>query len=200
MASDRESTGKAHNEIHTKPCSVNQQSSQGETTMKALWTLTGRGFILALALMAYTITAGTVDAQTTDNAATIQHGANFVDEDGDGFNDNAPDHDGDGIPNGQDSDYARPQDGSGMKTGQGRGQGRANGTNEGKGYGKANGTGEGASVRQRLRDGSELGGAYGPGTGTAARPEIRHAAAETVKAEVTNIREREQAPGCHENH
>ena len=29
----------------------------------------------------------------------------FVDENGDGFNDNAPDHDGDGIPNGKDEDY-----------------------------------------------------------------------------------------------
>ena len=29
----------------------------------------------------------------------------FVDEDGDGYNDNAPDHDGDGIPNGLDPDY-----------------------------------------------------------------------------------------------
>ncbi len=29
----------------------------------------------------------------------------FVDADGDGFNDNAPDADGDGIPNGQDPDY-----------------------------------------------------------------------------------------------
>ncbi|MFZ1289629.1 MAG: hypothetical protein WAR79_06050 [Melioribacteraceae bacterium] len=33
------------------------------------------------------------------------HGRNFVDEDGDGYNDNAPDHDGDGIPNGLDEDY-----------------------------------------------------------------------------------------------
>ena len=31
--------------------------------------------------------------------------AGFVDEDGDGFNDNAPDVDGDGIPNGRDADY-----------------------------------------------------------------------------------------------
>ena len=37
-----------------------------------------------------------------------QHGPKFVDEDGDGFNDNAPDHDGDGIPNGLDPDYKRP--------------------------------------------------------------------------------------------
>jgi len=31
----------------------------------------------------------------------------------DGINENAPDADGDGIPNGQDPDYVRPQDGSG---------------------------------------------------------------------------------------
>lgn len=35
------------------------------------------------------------------------HGRFFVDLDGDGFNDNAPDHDGDGIPNGLDPDYKR---------------------------------------------------------------------------------------------
>lgn len=34
----------------------------------------------------------------------------FIDEDGDGFNDNAPDHDGDGIPNGIDPDYSRAYD------------------------------------------------------------------------------------------
>ena len=37
----------------------------------------------------------------------------FIDEDGDGFNDLAPDHDGDGIPNGLDPDYVRPEDGTG---------------------------------------------------------------------------------------
>ncbi len=37
----------------------------------------------------------------------------FVDEDGDGFNDLAPDDDGDGIPNGLDPDYVRPMDGEG---------------------------------------------------------------------------------------
>ena len=31
----------------------------------------------------------------------------FVDANGDGYNDNAPDHDGDGIPNGRDEDYTR---------------------------------------------------------------------------------------------
>jgi len=34
-----------------------------------------------------------------------RHGPRFVDENGDGFNDNAPDADGDGIPNGLDPDY-----------------------------------------------------------------------------------------------
>jgi hypothetical protein len=33
----------------------------------------------------------------------------FVDEDGDGYNDNAPDHDGDGIPNRLDPDWKKLQ-------------------------------------------------------------------------------------------
>ena len=39
------------------------------------------------------------------NQAKGQAGKGFIDENGDGYNDNAPDHDGDGIPNGQDKDY-----------------------------------------------------------------------------------------------
>lgn len=35
------------------------------------------------------------------------HGNKFVDKNGDGYNDNAPDHDGDGIPNGLDPDYLK---------------------------------------------------------------------------------------------
>ena len=54
-------------------------------------------------------------------------GSNFVDLNGDGFNDNAPDHDGDGIPNGLDADYIKnAQDGSGYrkgKLGENQGQG-----------------------------------------------------------------------------
>ena len=46
---------------------------------------------------------------------TIQHGRGFVDLNGDGYNDNAPDHDGDGIPNGLDPDYT----GSKMHNGNG---------------------------------------------------------------------------------
>ena len=33
----------------------------------------------------------------------------FIDANGDGYNDNAPDHDGDGIPNGLDPDYSKKQ-------------------------------------------------------------------------------------------
>ncbi len=43
--------------------------------------------------------------KTGQDQETVKHGPRFVDEDGDGFNDNAPDHDGDGIPNGLDPDY-----------------------------------------------------------------------------------------------
>lgn len=45
------------------------------------------------------------------------NGVGFVDEDGDGYNDNAPDADGDGIPNGLDEDY----EGSMTRAGNGRG-------------------------------------------------------------------------------
>jgi len=39
------------------------------------------------------------------NPADSSHGRRFVDANGDGYNDLAPDADGDGIPNGQDPDY-----------------------------------------------------------------------------------------------
>jgi len=47
----------------------------------------------------------------------------FIDEDGDGYNDNAPDDDGDGIPNYADEDYVRPEDGQGNGNGNGNGPG-----------------------------------------------------------------------------
>ncbi len=40
---------------------------------------------------------------------------------GDGINDNAVDSDGDGIPNGQDPDYTKPQDGTGQQNKNGNG-------------------------------------------------------------------------------
>ena len=44
-------------------------------------------------------------AQTT--TPPVQHGVHFVDVNGDGINDHAPDADKDGIPNGQDPDYVK---------------------------------------------------------------------------------------------
>jgi hypothetical protein len=66
-----------------------------------------------LALAVFALFAAPVMAQTEE------HGANFVDENGDGYNDNAPDHDGDGIPNGQDPDYVRPGNAKGNSRGLG---------------------------------------------------------------------------------
>jgi len=76
-----------------------------------------------------------------NNNQAIQHGGGFVDLNGDGYNDNAPDHDGDGIPNGLDKDYIKFK-----RNGQGQGQGRrmrfidldGDGINDnaGKGFGR----------------------------------------------------------------
>jgi len=45
--------------------------------------------------------------KTVGEKETVQHNQQFIDNDGDGYNDNAPDHDGDGIPNGLDPDWQR---------------------------------------------------------------------------------------------
>ncbi len=52
---------------------------------------------------------GSVFAQDTTktNVQQAKHGQSFIDEDGDGYNDNAPDHDKDGIPNGLDPDWQK---------------------------------------------------------------------------------------------
>ncbi len=75
----------------------------------------------------------------------------FIDENGDGFNDLAPDADGDGIPNAYDEDFVRPEDGTGAGFG----------GNGGSGNGPADGTGEGHG---RRAGGSDVGG-FGDGTG-----------------------------------
>ena len=55
--------------------------------------------------------ASAQDSEPNDDP--VQEICRFIDEDGDGFNDLAPDADGDGIPNGLDPDYVRTQDGEG---------------------------------------------------------------------------------------
>ena len=74
----------------------------------------------------------------------FQHGKGFVDKNGDGFNDNAPDDDGDGIPNGLDPDFRKGMmhkkgmgfvdaDGDGINDNAGRGKGKM--TKQGFGMG-----------------------------------------------------------------
>ncbi|MBC8322294.1 MAG: hypothetical protein H8E70_01860 [Candidatus Marinimicrobia bacterium] len=81
----------------------------------------------------------------------------FIDEDGDGFNDNAPDADGDGIPNGIDDDFVPPMDGTGNGFGGGDGVCDSTGTggHNGGGWGPGNGGGNGG---------------VGPGDGTGNGP------------------------------
>lgn len=43
----------------------------------------------------------------SDSATGARRACRFIDRDGDGFNDRARDHDGDGIPNGLDPDWRR---------------------------------------------------------------------------------------------
>ena len=56
--------------------------------------------------------------------AGASQGRGFLDENGDGINDRAPDHDGDGVPNCQDPDWSgKKRDGTGYKHGNRLGQG-----------------------------------------------------------------------------
>jgi len=71
-------------------------------------------FVFYVLIICIFATSGLIAQDTTDvkikteDKEKTQHGTKFIDEDGDGFNDNAPDHDGDGIPNGLDPDYKGP--------------------------------------------------------------------------------------------
>jgi hypothetical protein len=99
----------------------------------------------------------------------VIHGPNFVDKNNDGFNDNAPDHDGDGIPNGRDADYTgsgkgeqqksfidENGDGIADRATKGAGAGYRNGRQSKNGYGPADGSGN-RGVRP------QNGSGYGPG-------------------------------------
>jgi len=139
--------------------------------MKALTTtLAGLALVLGLMLIGTNI----AQAQDNGNGYTVR---GFEDNDGDGFNDLAPDSDNDGIPNGQDPDYARPQDGSGNQFGNGGNQntdnmlqhwyrhmykwyngtpGEGQGEGPGHSYGPGDGSGNGG-------DGPHDGSGNGPG-------------------------------------
>jgi hypothetical protein len=61
------------------------------------------------------------------NKLQYQNRLMFVDEDGDGICDGLRDHDNDGIPNGQDPDWNKAQDGTGNKFKNGNGSQNGNG-------------------------------------------------------------------------
>jgi len=69
--------------------------------------------ILMTLLVALFITGLAVYFASADSKGFGNQSKGFVDANGDGINDNALDADGDGIPNGKDMDYVKPQDGSG---------------------------------------------------------------------------------------
>ena len=79
--------------------------------------------ILVSAVLSIMVMVGMILLAPTGTQAQTCNmtGTNFIDLDGDGFNDNAPDHDGDGIPNGLDPDYIKnAQDGTGYQNGNGK--------------------------------------------------------------------------------
>lgn len=130
--------------------------------------------LMLTAIMAFALTAMPILAQdiADDDQPITDHGIGFVDLDGDGYNDNAPDADGDGIPNGMDEDYVNylgesgqgfvDLDGDGINDNAGRGQNSANRGQRGQGgYGPGDGTGN-------QSNGPADGTGYGPGdcTGT----------------------------------
>lgn len=101
----------------------------------------------------------------------------FIDEDGDGFNDLAPDADGDGIPNGLDPDYVKPEDGTGNMNRWARKYGAlfqkyfgvdvmaAMNQMEGHRYGPGDGTGTGFGPGDGTGFGPGTSAGHGPGEG-----------------------------------
>ena len=128
--------------------------------------------LIALAILAMMAFGSLASAQSYGYGV-----GGFVDENGDGFNDLAPDADGDGIPNGLDPDYVPPADGSGAGFGPGEGDCTRTGTENpdgfmyrlkamwqsmsgsAYGYGPGDGTGNGGT-------GPGDGTGFGPGDGT----------------------------------
>lgn len=96
--------------------------------------------LAAIAALIFSLTL--LFVYTPDNAYAQKKGKaekGYVDENGDGVNDNAKDDDGDGIPNGKDRDYVPPKDGSRNQFGAGNkgGQGMGNGLKGNKFQNKA---------------------------------------------------------------
>lgn len=105
--------------------------------------------LLTLVAVIFLLTSTDANAQSAKGGKGTK---GFVDLNGDGINDNAIDSDGDGIPNGKDPDFVKPQDGTGRKLMNGKSAKNGKG-----GYGPGDGTGKSGIGP---RDGT----GYGPGT------------------------------------
>ena len=125
-------------------------------------------FLTALVLMTSLLATAALaqdDGEVTDPPEVERgngHGiCQFVDEDGDGFNDLAPDADGDGIPNGLDEDYVKPEDGTGQKYAWGQSEELFGHFGEGEASGDMNnyGPGDGTGTAVGPNDGT----GFGPG-------------------------------------
>lgn len=120
-------------------------------------------FVTVMVISVFSLTAGNGPGNGSGDCK-------FIDENGDGINDNFRDHDGDGVPNYLDPDWVKPQDGTGYGTGNGkmnrnRNQRNINGTcsfnsfgnmnNFGGNYGSGvcDGTGAGKNNGKRRRGG-----------------------------------------------
>lgn len=133
-----------------------------------------RLILSSLAILAIAAMSSPVFAQTDETGGHGYGVGGFLDENGDGFNDLAPDADGDGIPNGLDPDYVPAADGSGMSWGPGDGTGCEDGeTMKMHQYGEGEGAGAGTGGGFGPGDGTGLDGTgpadgtgFGPGTGT----------------------------------
>ncbi len=121
--------------------------------------------ILAI-IAAASLMAAVAMAQTDPGNGNGNGVCGFVDENGDGFNDLAPDADGDGIPNGLDPDYVKPADGTGQHHGGQTGQ-----ANQWDRYARLmrQFAGEGMMVRSQ-GEGGHAGQSFGPGAGAGIGP------------------------------
>ena len=82
--------------------------------------LTGAALVLGLGLALTDAFAQTDSTQTRlQNRTRVR--TMFMDQNCDGINDSLRDHDNDGIPNCQDPDWTRPEDGTGYKMKRGAG-------------------------------------------------------------------------------
>lgn len=83
-------------------------------------------FIKMILLFVFSFLLGLNSLSAQDTTKVKQTGKHhkFVDKNGDGYNDNAPDHDGDGIPNGLDPDWQKLVKYKGKGKGKGKGRER----------------------------------------------------------------------------